>query len=234
VGDYLNFTGNNSHCAHIYNVTGTSYLQFDRCIFTIVSRSGNEYEIRGLNVADTDPTVVVRNCLAYDFIESAGGGSAGFYGPGDTAVIYSYNNTAVNCYHGYDAGDSVMTLKNCLFYSQGLSGATGYYLRSGSWGTGTDYNASDLSSDAPGSNSRNEQTFSFVAEGSDNFHLASDDTGALGYGTDLSGETYPVTEDIDGESRSWWDIGADEYQRPAAGGDVGLLPQHRLVMTDLF
>ena len=66
-----------------------------------------------------------------------------------------------------------------------------------------------------GSN-RISQTFSFVNESGDDFHLTSSDTGARNWGTDLSSDTYlPFSVDIDGQTRptgaNTWDIGADEY-----------------------
>jgi len=56
----------------------------------------------------------------------------------------------------------------------------------------------------------------FVNEAGDDFHLDSTDTAARGSGKNLSGI---FTTDIDGDTRSAWDIGADEYvsaEPPAA------------------
>ena len=52
----------------------------------------------------------------------------------------------------------------------------------------------------------------FENEGTDDFHLGSGDTAARGKGTDLSSDAdLVVTDDIDGDTRSAWDVGADEY-----------------------
>ena len=50
-------------------------------------------------------------------------------------------------------------------------------------------------------------TLTFEDKASDDFHLDSSDSLALGEGADLSGS---FTDDIDGDTRSDWDIGADE------------------------
>jgi len=56
-------------------------------------------------------------------------------------------------------------------------------------------------------------TFTFVNSGGDDFHLASNDAGAIDLGTDLSADAiYPFNDDIDKCVRSGsWDIGFDEY-----------------------
>ncbi len=55
----------------------------------------------------------------------------------------------------------------------------------------------------------------FIDETNNDFHLASNDTGARNYGTDLSGDiNLPFSTDIDGQTRPGqliWDVGADEY-----------------------
>ena len=53
-------------------------------------------------------------------------------------------------------------------------------------------------------------TFSFLDAGNDNYHLKSDDTGAIDHGT--SGVSGGFTTDIDNVARgATWDTGADEY-----------------------
>lgn len=51
-----------------------------------------------------------------------------------------------------------------------------------------------------------------VTFAADGYHLASNDTVAINNGTDLSADaTFAFDDDIDGETRDDWDIGADEY-----------------------
>lgn len=124
---------------------------------------------------------------------------------------YLYNNTVIGV-SGRNSGivdgfGSVIAINNIVSgFADGFDGDSG-------WGNGfhasSNYNASDLASDAPGANSRNSQTFTFVDADNGDYHLAATDGGARDYGTNLSAS---FTTDIDGQTRSGtWDIGADEY-----------------------
>ena len=78
---------------------------------------------------------------------------------------------------------------------------------SGTFDFDTDENSYDYcaSTDATavGTGARINQTFSFVASGSDDYHLTADDTGAKGFGSDLSAYgVFPFDDDIDGQTRS--------------------------------
>jgi hypothetical protein len=66
---------------------------------------------------------------------------------------------------------------------------------------------------ATGTGSRINQTFTFVASGSDDYHLAGSDAGALDFGADLSADgVFAFDDDIDFDTRSGtWDIGFDEF-----------------------
>jgi hypothetical protein len=121
---------------------------------------------------------------------------------------YFYNNTMANCARGFRReGTGTATLINCLF-----SGCT-----TDAAGTITDTYCATTNNNtkgltALGTGNRFSQTFTFVAAG--NYHLASNDAGALDYG-DGSTVKSVFTTDIDGENRpatdADWDIGADEY-----------------------
>lgn len=73
-----------------------------------------------------------------------------------------------------------------------------------------DYCASEdaTADDAGGSNCSVSNLPSWTDSSNTDFHLESDDTACRGNGDDLSGY---FTDDIDRETRSAWDIGADEY-----------------------
>jgi len=121
------------------------------------------------------------------------------------SVAYVYNNTVygsgisigINC---WGSGGSV--LKNNL-----VQGSVVDYS-----GTFDASSANNISQDAtsPNSTLRN-QTVKFQDAANNDYHLAPNDTAAKGYGTNLSADPlYPFTTDIDGQTRSRWDIGADE------------------------
>ncbi|MCK4946439.1 MAG: hypothetical protein KAS59_09275, partial [Alphaproteobacteria bacterium] len=128
-------------------------------------------------------------------------------------TYYLYNNTLIDNYLGINIGAGTAAAKNNIVKG---SGDTNAY--AGTFAAGTDYNATDGTDDiGEGTNNKTEQTFSFVNETIDNFHLASDDAAARDSGTDLSGDTdLSVSDDIEGDTRllGVWDIGAD------AAGDV--------------
>lgn len=196
------------------NATGaTSTIYISHCIAR--SAVGTTYRQYGFTLKAA--TVYIWNCLAYDWLGSTD--SVGFRQnllSGGTA--YCYNCTAHSCDRGFENGDNGadMIVKNCL-----AAGCSDGFIAGWAWPSGCDYNASDLASDAPGTNSRNSQTFTFVDAANDDFHLASTDAGAKDYGTDLSADAnLAFSTDIDGQTRSGsWDIGADEYI--ASGTPVG-------------
>jgi hypothetical protein len=155
--------------------------------------------------------VKVINCIAYDFLSSGGIGYG--FGTLSASDMYAYNCTAQNCNNGYikDWGAGVWYLTNCI-----AAACTNGFDVSGGSGSVTSYCASDMSDGLSGTGDRNSQTFSFVDAGADNFHLASNDTGALGYGLNLYNDAnFAFQTDIDGQDRggsgATWDIGADEY-----------------------
>jgi hypothetical protein len=127
-----------------------------------------------------------------------------------------YNNTIVNCENGI-AGNSGVIAKNNLV--KGSDDTIAYF---GTFGVGTDYNATDGTDDIDqGTHNKISQTFAFVDEANEDFHLAPTDTAAKDAGVDLStSTTSPFYVDIDGQARGAeatssagglsWDIGADE------------------------
>lgn len=112
---------------------------------------------------------------------------------------YCYNNTVVDCAIGIKDGYTKIDARNNLVKAS----VTDF---SGAFDGASDYNASTLTG-APGANSRQSQTFTFVNEAGKDYHLSRSDAGARGLGVNL-GTPYDV--DIDGEVRvAPWDIGAD-------------------------
>jgi hypothetical protein len=149
-------------------------------------------------------TLYMANCVAYD-MGTGHAVSNGFRLTQSTDTWYAYNCTAHNCASGLLQSAGTCVARNCL-----TAACTDGF--TGTFDAASDYNASDLASDAPGANSRNAQTFTFVDEGADDLHLAGTDGGAQNFGTDLSGDSaFPFSTDFDGETRAGsWDIGADE------------------------
>ncbi|MDQ1284238.1 MAG: hypothetical protein QG620_586 [Patescibacteria group bacterium] len=163
----------------------------------------------GIHVGDADQVIRIYNNIVYDSYNGIGFGSGTVYA--DNNTVYNASNRAYNIEGG------TVILKNNIAYSP----ADGYY---GTSNTASDYNISNLASDAPGANSKNETTVSFVDAANDDFHLLPTDTAARNSGVDLSqDQNLPITSDIDGQARAtgWLseppggsghatDIGADE------------------------
>lgn len=119
---------------------------------------------------------------------------------------YMLNNTVVGCHVGISGA-------GCFVFNNLCSGCTDGFLDCEADDAHCDYNASSVSGDAPGTHSRNNQTFTFA--GASDYHLAASDAGAKGYGLNLYNHSvWPFQTDIDGQDRgASWDIGADEYVR---------------------
>jgi len=176
--------------------------------------------------------VEVSNCLVHD--EATNNDGSGIHGEGtvngfkiynnivfgtnDGIYIddysadpsYAYNNTVTGCSnYGFEDGNDGLTLVNNISYNNTDNYGTE------SFHANSDYNLSGpVQTDAPGGNSENGVTVTFMDSSADDYHLAPNDAGAREEGTDLSADTYiPFWLDIDGEARAYgtgWDIGADE------------------------
>lgn len=132
---------------------------------------------------------------------------------------YVYNNTAADVYEGFymsGSGQAELLINNIAQVTG--AGSDGYI---GTFSASSNYNISNIGSDAPGANSM-QITLSFVDAVGRNYHLTSGDA-ETAIGTDLSGDSnLSFTTDIDGQTRSVWHIGADEYFAPAGGSNVGV------------
>jgi hypothetical protein len=141
-------------------------------------------------------------------------------------VSLTINCIAINCANGWVAGSEDILAYNCNAVSN-----TNGFIRSAGTATAKNCCSSSNSADWWGQTTctAEDATPTYVASGSGNYHLASNDSVCMNNGTDLSSdEDYPFDDDIDGETRSGsWDIGFDEYV--AAGGiSIPVVMHHRL------
>ena len=183
----------------------------------------------GIEASAFSGVLKVKNCIFYNFDGSSNNSGAGNHTPirflGTNATIYAYNNTDYNSNYSFfqAATSGTFVVKNNISQN---SDSFGFFTSGGaSYSAASDYNLSDRAADAPGANSKNSTTVTFVNAASNNFHLNSGDTGAGNSGTDLSADAnLTVTTDIDGGDRptgsNTVDMGADEGVVTAAEMDV--------------
>ncbi|MFC1510744.1 right-handed parallel beta-helix repeat-containing protein, partial [Candidatus Omnitrophota bacterium] len=131
--------------------------------------------------------------------------------------IYLYNNTIYNCDKGiYVTGSRTDTY---AFNNLAYDNTTDF---DGNYNAASDYNFSKDDTAPDDGNSIHGDTdgatpdFVSTTGGSEDLHLQST-SDAIDAGDDLSGT---FTDDIDGDTRSDWDIGADEYVAGAAAAAV--------------
>lgn len=183
-----------------FTLVGQNHATIAAAVYFVAGKSG--YRMVGCTVFDC----INAGSGTYDGVELNGAGTfinclfvdndrVGWFAQATGGTNLVYNCTAIGGQWGYyavAAGDT-NTAINCI--AQGFSTA-GF----------------DGSFDATTTCTTSGVTF----VGGDDYHLAAGDTVARGNGTDLSAT---FTDDIDGDTRSAWDIGPDEYQgAPAATG----------------
>lgn len=170
----------------------------DSCIL----RQGSGGSSTGIMLKGSDAKAV--NNIIYDFVTS---GIIEDY----TNATYGYNNTIVNCGIGIlgHSSNSMRAVNNIV-----QDCTTDF---SSNFHSSSNYNLSD-STGSPGANSVDNSNLTFADAATDDYHLASGDTDAIGAGIGPSSDSNVPTTDIDGDTRSGTtcDIGADEYA--AAGG----------------
>jgi len=154
------------------------------------------------------------NNIIYGWIRAGASNLDGiFVQPQVSDTDYVYNNTAYNNYRGITTQSfGAVVAKNNLAYNN----TTDY---SGSLFDSTCTNNLSKDATAPAYNTYYiNKTVLFTDSANNDFHLASTDTGAKGYGTNLSADTnLSFLTDIDNQTRpaptgAGWDIGADQFQ----------------------
>lgn len=156
------------------------------------------------------------NCIVMDCTSSSLPGSTAYRGILHTAgSAYAYNCTVVNCGGGIfslnPGASAPLTLRNNLVTNSGVAGRVAYTVDTATLGTTSSHNAASDAT-APGTSSRQSQVFVFKNAAANNYKLAGTDTGAKGFGVDLSADSiYPFSTDAGGQTRaSPWDMGSDE------------------------
>lgn len=187
---------------------GTGQVWVEGVLLSMASHGGTPTGWKGLSLNVGSQTCLVSNCAVWDTGTPLTGSQGIAVTAGVTARISHCTVSGIET--GFSRTAGTVHAKNCL----ADCGTAGF---SGTFDASSTDNAS-AQADAPGSNPRNSQTFTFVDATTGDLHLDDTDTGAHGFGADLSADTYPVTVDMDRETRaSPFDIGAD-YNSTAVGG----------------
>ena len=205
---FRNSTANGSASTVNYNVTADDNIRISNSIFR--SSSQRWYALYVASGSLNSHQMIWNNVFA----DASQGLNLG-----DASHAEVYNNTFYNNSIGvYEAtyGTPDAVYKNNIFASTTNPFSTG-----GLVANGTDYNSTDKASMGyvvVGGGNNNDllnQTFTFVDIDNYDFHLTSNNPGAVDVGVSLvSDPNLPFNTDYDGETRpvgAQWDRGADEY-----------------------
>lgn len=220
-------------------IQATASTSNDGAILFTTNRSGADYRISGCLIVGGSSTIVTYGIRFESLTGTGGNGSRSIRawnnvikdclssdgGADGTALAQTgnlgvqpdafwFDNTIINCDVGYadlfNWGLSRL-INNIFQVPNTLSVAT-------SLNPDSNYNLSE-DAEAPGANSILSTTLTFAADG---YHLTAADA-AIAIGTDLSGNAnLPFSIDIDGDTRTTWNMGADEFQAEpsVSGGDL--------------
>lgn len=231
-------------------VTGASCISISTnnvVLSNLQVQSSNRYTERPIHL--TTPSgpgrVVIKNC----FIDSGSANAIHFDGLGNsgTHLIYNTiihktgeaNESGINWYVANFDVSLAMYNVTIIGFTTGVNHGNGNAIKavnvitndctngfSGSYAAGSDYNASDINSDAPGDHSRNGTNgdITFANTAIRDYGLGASDANAKDYGTSSVDSLF--TDDIKGATRSGsWDIGAHEYGATSGGGTPPAYPQ---------
>jgi hypothetical protein len=183
--------------------SGDVRISNSNIIAVISGTTGTSACIAANNLSSGSATIRAWNNVIHDFVFGTVSVYAIFAGNSWTAD--TYNNTVYNCRFGYQQGGTATFIS---INNAAMSCNDGF---NGTFDASSDYNASDIASDAPGANAQTG-SITFVNAAGGNFQPAYTDTVALGNGTTDPGAGL-FSDDITGAARAApWDIGAFKAQ----------------------
>jgi hypothetical protein len=195
-------TSNNDRCG--IRIDGAGNCLIDKCI---IKRSSSSHICQGIRFGNAASLYCdIRNTYIYGF--NVGAWYAGISCDDTSANIKIHNCTISNNTMGINGNSHIVT--NCAVFnnSDDFYGTMTISYCASDDGDGT--NAVNIS---PGATEADDWANAFVDYANGDFHVKNTSSVLYNAATDLSGT---FTDDIDGDTRSQWDIGADEYV--AAGG----------------
>lgn len=192
------------------SASGARFYLYDNILTESNNSSASDHygiQIESITGAGNENGIwYVWNNIIYTFRGSGSSAGIGITGNlGARPIVYAYNNTMIDADIGirnnFD-GTSVWSINNIV---QDCDDS--FY---GNFNSGSGYNLNDLA-DSPGSNNIESTSLTF----GDNYHLTAA-SAAVAIGTNLSADAnLAFTDDFDLQTRSTWNIGADEYIAPS-------------------
>lgn len=221
-----NGTDANQHNTFAVSTVGAgSKIWIQKCLFRQAAASAGTGIVSGFVQNNANSTVYISNCYFFDYQQGATSTAPRAVDTqGNNTGLYLDNCGAYNCSVGFRRG-STSTVVAVVRNSWAQACTNNGFLKGGgnAWNAASDYNISNLASDAPGTHSK-QATITFVATASKNYHLDPSDTVAKGYAADLSADANdPFADDIDGDARAagQWDNGPDQITGVGGGGGGG-------------
>jgi len=210
----------------------------DNCVFERLTVRGGDFY--GVYERGTDNV--------YVNLHVSGSNGSGFEKASAGGTVYLYNSTVVGNGGAGVYGNDFRTIYAKNVYSGGNTGSDYDIEASGTLTDTTCYSEDGTESTSTAAYSTSSGAyFTSITAGSEDIHLASTSSTLYDAGTDLSADaTFAFSDDIDGDTRSRWDVGADEYV--SAGGatltladllhtqsldTVSLTQKHNLAVADL-
>ena len=220
---YVNVRSNAGECYAMRFVNGTNIanIQVSNCIMrglydaTATSRRRTGIYVNNLDNAAS--TLKIWNNIIYSFwtpFDATRVGGIHFDATNCNGTAYIYNNTLDSCRYSIVGNDGTVYAKNNIVQrtQDGFNGANFH--------ADSNYNISDVASDAPGANSKNSTSVSFVSAANKNFLLQANDTAAKDAGTNtVTSDISATSTDILGTARpqgAAFDIGAHEVSGTSA------------------
>lgn len=195
----LNWDGASGGTVNLIQTNATSH--FSTIIGCILGpfQNTSSGSARGFLINGTSTSVNVISLINNIIIKESGNGVGLLSNASSSNLIIAlYNNTFIDA--DIQRSGGVVEAKNCLVDGGSFSGT---------FDAASTNNASSDTS-APGLSPRINQTFSFIDNLNDDYHLDETDSAAKGFGADLSSDTnFAFDDDIDRETIITWSIGAD-------------------------
>ncbi len=179
-------------------------VRVSNCILKGVGLSGAGDNVRGVYCTDADMNLTMWNTIVYDFVNGTVGCAGVRFNNGNLTL---YNSTFIGSRQNIEESTAgTMNAYNTVAFGATQAGSNWL----GTWDAGTNNATEGTDADMPQTDRvDNVVSGDFEDYANDDFHLASG-SALIDQGVDDPGSGL-FSDDIDGDIRSTWDIGADEF-----------------------